>query len=107
MSAFNVILPRTANQQAQVGEEIPKDLDALRPGDLLTFGKGKRISHIGIYVGNGRMVHASTSQRKVIETAINTRNPLIRQWKGVRRVVDGNALAMSDSSLLAIADSLR
>ena len=75
---------------------------SLKPGDLLTFGKGKKISHIGIYVGGGRMVHASTSQRKVIETTISTRSPLIRQWKGVRRLVDN-----SRDSLLAIADSLR
>ena len=102
MGALDVMLPRTARQQATVGREIPKDLAALKPGDLLTFGRGKRISHIGIYVGDGRMVHASTSQRKVIETTISARSPLIRQWKGVRRLV-GN----SRDSLLAIADSLR
>lgn len=102
MGAFDVMLPRTARQQATVGAEVPKDLAALKPGDLLTFGKGKRISHIGIYVGDGRMVHASTSQRKVIETTISARSPLIRQWKGVRRLVDN-----SRDSLLAIADSLR
>ena len=102
MGALDVMLPRTARQQATVGREIPKDLAALKPGDLLTFGRGKRISHIGIYVGDGRMVHASTSQRKVIETTISARSPLIRQWKGVRRLV-GN----SRDSLLAIADSPR
>jgi cell wall-associated NlpC family hydrolase len=108
MSAFNVILPRTARQQATVGEEIPKDLAALQPGDLLTFGKGKNISHIGIYVGDGRMVHASTSKRQVIETTMNPRSPLIKQWKGVRRVVDvEKAFALLDSSTLAIADTLR
>ncbi len=106
MSALDVVLPRTARQQATVGTAVPKDLAALKPGDLLTFGKGKRISHIGIYVGEGRMVHASTSQRQVIETAISPRSPLIRQWKGVRRLVDGAGLAMRDS-LLAIADTLR
>jgi cell wall-associated NlpC family hydrolase len=98
MSALNVSLPRTARQQATVGEAVPKDLSKLKPGDLLTFGKGKTISHIGIYVGDGRMVHASTTRKQVIETAITTRNPLIRQWKGVRRVV-----GTQSDSLLAIA----
>jgi len=102
MGALDMMLPRTARQQAKSGTEIPKDLAALKPGDLLTFGKGKRISHIGIYVGEGRMVHASTSKREVIETTISARSPLIRQWKGVRRLVDN-----SRDSLLAIADSLR
>ncbi len=106
MSALNVILPRTARQQATVGREIPKDLASLKPGDLLTFGRGKSISHIGIYVGNSRMVHASTSKRQVIETTLTGRSPLIRQWKGVRRVVDGSVSGFRDS-LLAIADTLR
>jgi cell wall-associated NlpC family hydrolase len=78
----------------------------LKPGDLLTFGRGKRISHIGIYVGEGRMVHASTSKRRVIETRISERSPLIRQWKGVRRLV-GVAGADVRDSLLAFADSLK
>ncbi len=114
MGALDLVLPRTARQQATVGKEIPKDLAAMKPGDLLTFGRGKTISHIGIYIGDGRMIHASTSKRRVIETAVtNTRSPLIKQWKGVRRVVDGPDVAMRDSllamrdSMLAIADTLR
>lgn len=106
MSALDVILPRTARQQATVGQEVPKDLAALKPGDLLTFGRGKQISHIGIYVGDGRMVHASTSKRRVIETQLTARSPLIRQWKGVRRLVDSSRVGLLDS-LLAIADTLR
>ena len=106
MGALDVMLPRTAQKQATVGQEVPKDLAALKPGDLLTFGRGKRISHIGIYVGEGRMVHASTSQRRVIETRISERSPLIRQWKGVRRIVGGGGVNLRDS-LLAFADSVK
>lgn len=106
MSVIDQVLPRTAQGQSKVGVEVPKDVAKLEPGDVLTFGRGKRISHVGIYVGDGKMVHASTSQRRVIETAINVRNPLIRQWKGVRRMVDGSTHALRDS-LLAFADTLR
>ncbi|WP_396223869.1 C40 family peptidase [Gemmatimonas sp.] len=106
MSVLDVVLPRTAQGQAGVGAEIPKDVAALKPGDVLTFGRGSRISHVGIYVGDGKMIHASTSRRRVIETAINRRNPLIRQWKGVRRFVDTNTAQLRDS-MLAMADSLR
>lgn len=105
MSMLDMALPRTAQGQSQVGAEVPKDIAALKPGDVLTFGRGKRVSHVGIYVGDGKMVHASTSQRRVIETALNKRNPLIRQWKGVRRFVDTSTVRMRDS-LLAFADSL-
>ncbi len=105
MSMLDMVLPRTAQGQAKAGTEVPKDVAALKPGDVLTFGRGKRISHVGIYVGDGKMVHASTSQRQVIETALNKRNPLIRQWKGVRRFVDANTAQLRDS-ILAFADSL-
>lgn len=106
MSALDLVLPRTARQQATVGTAVKKDLASLKPGDLLTFGRGKRISHIAIYVGNGRMVHASTSKHSVIETTLNARSSLIRQWKGVRRLVAGTNSDLRDS-LLAIADTLR
>ena len=105
MSMLDVVLPRTAQGQAKVGTEVPKDVAALKPGDVLTFGRGKRISHVGIYVGDGKMVHASTSQRRVIETSLTKRNPLIRQWKGVRRFVDANTTQLRDS-ILAFADSI-
>lgn len=107
MGALDFRLPRTARQQATEGEEIPKDLAALKPGDLLTFGKGKKISHIGIYVGNGRMVHASTTGKRVLETDL-PRNPLIRQWKGVRRLVSDSRVNFDFlDSLLAVADTSR
>ena len=106
MSALDVVLPRTAKQQATMGTPIPKDLASLKPGDLLTFGRGKKISHIGIYVGDGRMVHASTSKRRVIETALSPRSSLMRQWKGARRILDDKTAHLRDS-LLAIADTLR
>lgn len=104
--AFDIALPRTARQQATMGVEIPKDLAAMKPGDLLTFGRGSRISHIGIYVGDGKMVHASTTKRRVIETSlVGTRSPLIKQWKGVRRVAEGTGIKIRDS-VLAMLDSI-
>ncbi len=93
MTALNVKLPRTAKQQALEGKAIGKDTTWLMPGDLLTFGKGSKkgdISHIGIYVGNGRYVHASSVAGKVIESAIDRPfSPLIKVWRGARRVLGG------------------
>ena len=90
MTALNVKLPRTAKQQALQGKPIGKDTTWLMPGDLLTFGKGKKgaVSHIGIYVGDGRYVHASSVAGKVIESPIDRPfSPLIKVWRGVRRVL--------------------
>jgi cell wall-associated NlpC family hydrolase len=87
-SALNLQLPRTAAQQASSGAPIPKDTASLRPGDLLLFGSGRRISHIGIYVGEGRFIHASSHAGRVVESRL-LRAPArrIKPWRGVRRVV--------------------
>jgi len=94
MDALNLNLPRTAKQQANEGLALTRDTSSLLPGDLLTFGKAsKGVSHIGIYVGAGRYVHASSKAGKVIESSIDRPfSPLIKIWKGARRV-----LALDDS----------
>jgi cell wall-associated NlpC family hydrolase len=58
-----VRLPRTSDAQSRVGVAI--DLDDLSPGDLLFFGKGSNVSHVGIYAGKGEFIHASTRARSV------------------------------------------
>ncbi len=84
MAHFGAELPRTSRDQALVGKKIERDIASLKPGDLLTFGHGKRISHIGIYIGDGRYVHAPTPGARVkVETLANTR---ASWWKGARRV---------------------
>jgi cell wall-associated NlpC family hydrolase len=90
MEAFNRNVPRTARQQANEGLAIVKDTSSLRPGDLLTFGKTKKsaVSHIGIYIGDGRYIHASSKAGKVIESSIDRPvSPLIKIWRGARRLV--------------------
>ena len=90
LSALNVTVPRTAKQQAKQGLAITRDTSRLLPGDLLTFGKGKKgsVSHVGIYVGDGRYVHASSVAGRVIESPINRPfSPLIKVWRGARRVL--------------------
>lgn len=88
LAAIRLALPRTAAQQAELGATLPKDTTRLRPGDLLTFGRGGRITHIGIYVGNGRYVHASPTAGRVIETSLErTESPLVKIWRGGRRLL--------------------
>ena len=92
MGALKVELPRTAAQQARIGDEVSTDPSRLRPGDLLTFGRrgGRGVSHIGIYVGEGRYIHASSVAGRVIESDLSrTGSPLIKAWRGVRRIVAG------------------
>ena len=92
LAAVNVDIPRTASQQASAGRPVAPRPDELRIGDLLTFGRGTRIEHIGVYVGDGRFVHASSVAGRVIESPVN-RPPSrqIRPLRGARRVVSTGA----------------
>lgn len=86
MSAFDVALPRTSREQARLGAELPRDTAHLRPGDLLTFGSTTRISHVGIYVGEGRYIHASSARRGVTESSL-LKDDKRGWWRGARRVL--------------------
>lgn len=56
----NVQLPRTSRDLARTqGPRIATD--RLAPGDLVFFGSASDVSHVGIYVGEGRFVHAPSS----------------------------------------------
>lgn len=90
MGAFDLHLPRTAAEQARLGIEVPKDTAQLLPGDLLFFGKGRRVTHIGIYVGEGKYVHAANRRKGVIESDLA--RVTSRWWKGARRVLAGPSL---------------
>lgn len=89
MAALNLQVPRTAKLQANQGLAVTKDTSRLLPGDVLTFGKTKKsVSHVGIYIGDGRYVHASSVAGKVIESAIDRPfSPLIKAWRGARRIL--------------------
>ncbi|RKO61680.1 Cell wall-associated hydrolases (invasion-associated proteins) [Caldibacillus debilis GB1] len=56
-------LPRTAAQQFLVTRRL--DPSAIEPGDLVFFSYGKGISHVGIYIGKGKMVNAQESGVKI------------------------------------------
>ena len=56
-AAAGVALPHSSSAQSGMG--IPVSRDQLQPGDLVFFYSP--VSHVGMYIGNGQMVHASTS----------------------------------------------
>lgn len=79
-------LPRTSSSMAGVGQKVErKDLIA---GDLVFFRttRGRRISHVGIYIGNGKFIHASSGGGKV---QINTINEgyYNSRYAGARRII--------------------
>jgi len=78
---FGIILPGTAAEQGQYiaehGMEVTEDM--LQPGDLIFYSyevnnRFRNISHVAIYIGNGRMVHASGTTRGVVNDPFRASN---------------------------------
>lgn len=81
-AAHQVELPRRSQDQARYGT-IVTDRQALKRGDLLFFTRSYNsadyITHVGIYLGNNRFIHASTSQGVTV-------TPLDNPWWSQRYV---------------------
>jgi gamma-D-glutamyl-L-lysine dipeptidyl-peptidase len=61
-------LPRDAQPQADWNGVAPVSKDDLRPGDLLYFGSSdKKITHTGMYIGEGRFLHATEHERPMVQ----------------------------------------
>ena len=68
---FKIDLPRSSAEQAQVGKVVTRTMDfsKLLPGDLLFFCRGgNQVGHSGIYLGDGKMIHASNHRYGVTVT---------------------------------------
>ena len=62
--SFGRLLPRRADEQAKATETI--DRSELKPGDLVFFNTMKRaFSHVGIYVGDGKFIHAPRAGKAI------------------------------------------
>lgn len=84
-------LPRVSREQAREGRAISREVGSLRPGDLLTFSNtGGRVTHIGLYIGEGRFIHSAS--RGVQVSLLSGEDPYGRwwyqRWVGVRRIVE-------------------
>lgn len=80
----NIKLPRTAREQFYVGTEVPRG--DLRKGDLVFFQTYAQFpSHVGIYLGDRKMIHASSRDRRVVISSMDTPYYLSR-FLGARRI---------------------
>lgn len=97
------ILPRNASQQAHLGMDVA--LNDAAPGDLMFFGtaasadKPERISHVGIYLGDGKIIHASQVVR------IGSVRPSDDDYIG-RQPVRVRRITSSDEGVVRISEDI-
>ena len=96
-------IPRVSRDQARTGLEIDKD--QIRPGDLLFFAEaGGPVTHVGLYLGGGRMVHASSGQGEVVVASLE-QAWFRRHWVGARRILDAPPESLvSDGEILELVE---
>lgn len=97
-NAVGLDLPRTAREMADMGDKIGRQ--DLKPGDLVFFNTMRRtFSHVGIYLGEGKFVHAPSSGGKVRVESIGTRY-WAQRFNGARRLLDEGNTATAKLSAL-------
>lgn len=97
-------LPRTAREQYAVGSVVPER--DWQMGDLLFFRTYARYpSHVGIYLGDGKMIHASRSSRKVVISSID--RPYYRKrFLGARRIATFDPVASLIDRLSGVVEEV-
>lgn len=83
-SAFGVGLPHYTGSQFGVGQSVSKG--NLAAGDLVFFNTYESISHVGIYVGGGQFIHASSGSHKVTVSSLGE-SYYSSRYAGARRVL--------------------
>jgi murein DD-endopeptidase len=84
-SVLGMDLPRVSRQMANTGQAV--DRAALVPGDLVFFGLRGRVNHVGIYMGEGRFLHAPSRGKVVRVDSLSS-----TYWSG--RYLEGRRVAM-------------
>ncbi len=97
--SMGIEIPRVAREQAKVGKKVsPKDL---RYGDLIFFATDKRhprkITHVGMYLGDGWFTHASTVKHEVIYSNLFTSPYYKKRLRVCRRYLPPKPVRVASS----------
>jgi cell wall-associated NlpC family hydrolase len=81
---LGITLPRQSTSQYQVGTAVARN--EMRPGDLVFFNtSGRGISHVGVFVGNGKFAHASSSRGVMVSPL--SQSYWSKRYVGAKRVM--------------------
>ncbi len=90
-------IPRVSRDQARVGQYV--SYENLRRGDMVFFDTKKkrtgRVSHVGIYLGDGNFIHASSAAKKVVIYNFNEKTFYKKRFLWGRRVISDNVYMAS------------
>ena len=73
-NAAGVALGRSSRDQAAEGTTV--SAEQMQPGDLLFYGSGSHVNHVAMYIGDGKVVHASTERTGIKTSPWNYRTPV-------------------------------
>jgi uncharacterized protein YgiM (DUF1202 family) len=73
-SKYDIYIPRVSRSQADDGDRIK--ISQLKPGDLIFYGSGSYISHVAMYIGNDKVIHASNPRDGIKISNMYYRNPI-------------------------------
>ena len=74
-NASGVSIDRTAASQATQGRSV--DIDHAQPGDLIFYSGGVGINHVAMYIGDGRVIHASNEKNGIMISRWDYRSPVV------------------------------
>lgn len=83
----NIDLPHQSGEQYNYGFSVSRD--ELIPGDLVFFSSSSKstVSHVGIYIGNGNFIHASSGKAYSVTVSSLSADYYTRHYLGARRIV--------------------
>ena len=78
-----ITVPRDADQQYQVGTKVSRQ--DLEPGDMVFFGGPGDITHVGLYAGSGKFIHASSGGGVLVSRLFQ--GWYLENYQGARRII--------------------
>lgn len=92
-NSLGLMLPRTSAEMGRIG--MPLNTSQLKPGDLVFFNTTRSPnSHVGIFIGENRFVHAPKTGKAIMLTSLNDKYWSVR-YNGARRILPDQKLAIN------------